>query len=110
MGIIDKIIGGLDENKAFYANEARAKALPQEFAAAYKEIQKYIFSTTGIVTMEPLKTLVDIFEEAAAYGRSVIDVTGTDVAAFVDELVRGVESYQGQEREKLNKKFRGGDQ
>lgn len=60
--------------------------------------------------MEPLKTLVDIFEEAAAHGRSVIDVTGTDVAAFVDELVRGVESYQGQEREKLNEKFRGGDQ
>lgn len=43
MGIIDKLTGGLHEKKAFYANEARAKALPQEFAAAYKEIQKYIF-------------------------------------------------------------------
>jgi DNA-binding ferritin-like protein (Dps family) len=105
MGIVDKIIGDLDEKKAYRANEARAKALPEEFAAAYREIQKYIFSTSGIYHMDPLKTLVDMFEEAAANGRHVSDITGTNVAAFVDELVSGTESFQDHQRAKLNKKF-----
>ena len=105
MGILDKIIGSLDEKKAFHANEARAKALPEEFATAYKEIQKYIYSTSGIFRMDPLKTLVDMFEEAAANGRHVTDITGIDVAAFVDELVSETESFQGHQRDKLNKKF-----
>ena len=35
----------------------------------------------------------------------VTDITGSDVAAFADELVRGEKSYKDQEREKLNKNF-----
>lgn len=52
--------------------------------------------------MEPLKALVDILEEASANGKSVIEVTGPDVAAFADELVRGTKSYQDNQRKKLN--------
>ncbi len=58
--IIDTIIGSLDEKKAYKQNEARAKALPPEYATAYKEIQKYIFSSTGLLSMEPLVALVDL--------------------------------------------------
>jgi len=100
--IIDTIIGSLEEKKAYKQNEARAKALPPEYATAYKEIQKYIFSSTGILSMEPLKVLVDMLEEAAANDKRVLDITGSDVAAFVDELVKGEESYQGHQRKKLN--------
>ena len=49
--IIDTIIGSLEEKKAYKQNEARAKALPPEYATAYKEIQKYIFSSTGLLSM-----------------------------------------------------------
>lgn len=101
--IIDTIIGNLDEKREYKRNEARAKALPREYADAYKEIKNYLFSTSGIVTMEPLKVLVDMFEEAAAEGKKVLDITGPDVAAFADELVRGEKSYFEQQREKLNK-------
>lgn len=104
--IINTIIGSLDEKRAYRKNEARAKALPPEYAAAYKKIQSYIFSTTGILTMEPLKVLVDMLEEAAAENKRVLDITGPDVAAFVDELVKGEESYQGHQRKKLNDKFK----
>jgi DNA-binding ferritin-like protein (Dps family) len=55
--------------------------------------------------MEPLITLVDIFEEAASNNRSVIEITGSNVAEFADELVRGVKSYQDQQRDKLNRNF-----
>ena len=55
--------------------------------------------------MEPLLVLVDMLEEAAAENKHVIDITGPDVAAFADELVRGEKSYFDQQRKKLNDKI-----
>ena len=103
--IINTIIGDLGEKKAYRDNEKRAKALPAEYAAAYKEIKHYIFTTSGILSMEPLKVLVDLLEEASADNRRVTDITGPDVAAFADELVRGEKSYRDQQSKKLNEKF-----
>lgn len=100
--IIDTLIGNLDEKRDYRKNEARAKALPAEYREAYKQIKKYIFTTSGILSMEPLKVLVDILEEANINGKSVIEVTGPDVAAFADELVRDAKSYQDDHRKKLN--------
>ncbi len=101
--IIDTIIGNLDEKRDYKRNEARAKALSGEYAIAYKEIKNYIFGTAGIMSIEPLKVLVDMLEEAAANRRHVLDITGPDVAGFADELVRGEKSYYEQQRNKLNK-------
>jgi DNA-binding ferritin-like protein (Dps family) len=103
--IINTIIGDFNEKKEYRQNEKRAKALPAEYAAAYKEIKHYVFNSSGILTIEPLKVLVDMFEEAAAENRHVTSITGPDVAAFADELVRGEKSYRDQQREKLNKKM-----
>ena len=103
--IIDTIVGSLGEKREYKANEARAKALPEEYAAAYVEIRNYIFATSGIVSMEPLKTLVDILEEASTNGKSVVEVTGANVAEFADELVRDVQSYKSSLGEKLNRKL-----
>jgi len=103
--IINTIIGDLNEKREYRENEKRAKALPAEYAAAYKDIKHYIFTTSGILTMEPLKVLVDMLEEAAAENKRVTDITGPDVAAFADELVRGEKSYRDQQRDKLNKKL-----
>lgn len=103
--IIKTIIGDLNEKKEYRQNEKRAKALPAEYAAAYKQIKHYIFATSGILNGEPLKVLVNMFEDAAAENRRVIDIIGTDVAAFADELVRGEKSYRDLQREKLNSKM-----
>jgi len=103
--IINTLIGNLEEKKDYKKNEARAKALPEEYYSAYKEIKNYIFHTSGIETMEPLKVLVDILEEASANDKRVLEVTGPDVAGFADELVRGEKSYYENQRNKLNTKF-----
>lgn len=100
--IIDTIIGNLDEKREYKETEVRAKSLPDEYATAYKEIKGYIFSTSGVENMRPLIALVDLLEEAAANGKNILDVTGPDVAAFTDELVRGEKSYQDRQRAKLN--------
>lgn len=103
--IIDTIIGDLSEKKSYRDNEKRANNLPTEYADAYKEIKRYIFSTSGILTMGPLVSLVDLLEEASVNNRRVTDVTGPDVAAFADELVRDEKSYKDLQRDKLNKKL-----
>lgn len=106
--IINTIIGDLNEKKRYNATEKHAKALPAEYADAYQSIKHYLWNTSGILTIEPLVSLVDLLEEAAADNRRVVDITGPDVAAFADELVRGESSYKDQQREKLNKKLNKG--
>lgn len=103
--IIDKIIGDLSEKKRYRDAEKRAIALPKEYSTAYKDIKQYLWTVSGIMSIEPLVSLVDLLEEAAANDRRVVDVTGPDVASFADELAKGESSYKNDEREKLNKKF-----
>lgn len=100
---LDKIVGDLGEKKKWRQTEARAKVLPEEYATAYNEMKKYIFRTAGTETIEPYVSLVDMLEEAAASNRQVLDITGPNVAAFVDDLVRGKKSYFEKQREKLNR-------
>lgn len=103
--IINTIIGDLNEKKEYRDNEKRAKTLPAEYAEAYKQIRNYIWNTSGLLTIQPLIALVDLLEEAAASGKRVVDITGSDVAAFADELVRSESSWKDQQRKKLNDKF-----
>ena len=103
--IINFIVGDFREKKRYRETEKRAKVLPAEYVDAYKEIKHYLWNTSGILTIEPLVSLVDLFEEAAANGKSVVEVTGKDVAAFADDFVSDESSYKNQQRKKLNDKF-----
>jgi DNA-binding ferritin-like protein (Dps family) len=105
MSIIDTLIGEVSEKKRFRANEKRAKSLPPEYREAYENIRNYLWSTSGVESIDPLIALVDLLEEAAASNKHITDITGPDVAAFADELVRGEKSYKDQQRDKLNRKF-----
>ena len=54
------------------------------------------------MTIDAFRTLIDLFEESAANGRQVLEITGDDVAAFCDELVKGEKTYFEKLRKKLN--------
>ena len=100
--LIEKITGGLEGKREWRETKARAKALPEEYRTAYEEIQKYLWKTSGVESLEPFKSILDLFEEGAAAGRGVLEITGSDVAAFADELVRGEASYYEKSRQGLN--------
>lgn len=105
MSIIDILVGELSEKKRFRANEKRAKSLPAKYREAYESIRHYLWTTSGVESIDPLVSLVDLLEEAAAEGREVVDITGPDVAAFADDLVKGERSYKDKEGRKLNDKM-----
>lgn len=90
---IRDIIEGKNE---WRAHVARVKALPQDYQIVYKEIQKYLFKV-GLVELTEmtglLSGIVDLFEEGAASGKGVLEVTGNDVAAFCDELIKDSKTY-----------------
>ncbi|CAM3789646.1 DUF1048 domain-containing protein [Marinicrinis lubricantis] len=104
---IQDIIKG---KKEWRAHVARVKALPQDYRIVYKEIQKYLFKVGPVELTDGtglLSGIVDLFEEGAASGKGVLEVTGNDVAAFCDDLIKDSKTYadiyQESARQKVNK-------
>jgi len=84
--------------------EARAKALPEDYRFVYRKIQHYIWNSSGLDGMDIFKGLLDLFEEGAANGRTAIEITGDNVAAFCDELTSGgAKTYVDKWRDDLNR-------
>ncbi|MFE5396219.1 DUF1048 domain-containing protein [Streptomyces sp. NPDC056568] len=85
MSIQDVVEG----KKQWRAHVARVKALPPDYRIVYREMQKYL--KVGPVSLSDgplLPRIVDFFEEGAAAGQGVLELIGTDVAAFCDDLIK----------------------
>ncbi|MCT2536830.1 DUF1048 domain-containing protein [Aquibacillus koreensis] len=106
MSIFEKIIGSLEDKREWKAMEERAKALPSEYLNAYNAIKKYMWTASGLTdwkdTHRVFSGILELFEEGAAEGKKVTDLTGENVAAFCDELVKDSKSWKDKYRAKLN--------
>jgi len=91
MGIQDIVEG----KKQWRAHTVRVKALPPDYQIVYKEIQKYFFKVgpTDLADGNLLSGIVDFFEEGVADGKGVLELIGTDVAAFCDDLLKDSRTY-----------------
>ncbi len=95
----------IEGKKEWRAHMARVKALPQDYQIVYKEIQKYLFKVGPVELTEGtglLSGIVDLFEEGTALGKGVLEVTGSDVAAFCDELIKDSKTYADLYQEAAN--------
>ena len=103
--IIKKIMG---DKKEWKAMEARAEALPEEYNFVYHKIQHYMWNhasghSSGMDMVAVFEDLLGLFEEGAANGKGVLEITGEDVAAFADELLRNTKTYTENWRKDLNR-------
>jgi DNA-binding ferritin-like protein (Dps family) len=101
--VLKKILG---DKRQWRGMEARAAALPRDYRVVYDEIKKYLFKFSagnGMETVAILEDLLGLFESGAADGRRALDITGDDVAAFCDELLRSARTYTDRWREELNR-------
>ncbi|MDD4511064.1 MAG: DUF1048 domain-containing protein [Oscillospiraceae bacterium] len=97
----------IEGKKEWRAHMARVKALPQDYQIVYKEIQKYLFKVGPVELTEGtglLSGIVDLFEEGAALGKNVLEVTGSDVAAFCDDLIKDSKTYADIYQESVDRK------
>lgn len=91
MGIQDIIEG----KKQWRAHKARVKALPADYQIVYKEMQRYLFKVGPVDLPDGplLPGIVDFFEEGVTAGKGVLQLTGDDVAAFCDDLIKDSPTY-----------------
>jgi DNA-binding ferritin-like protein (Dps family) len=102
-----KIQDIIEGKKEWRAHVARVKVLPQDYQIVYKEIQKYLFKVGPVQLTEGtglLSGIVDLFEEGAALGKGVLEVTGSDVAAFCDDLIKDLKTYADIYQESVDQK------
>jgi DNA-binding ferritin-like protein (Dps family) len=99
--IQDAIEGKRKWQKKWRAHMARVKALPGDYQIVYEEIQNYLFKVgpveltegTDFLSTDLLSGIIDLFEEGAASGKGVLEVTGSDVAAFCDDLIKDSKTF-----------------
>jgi len=91
VGIKDIIEG----KKQWRAHTARVKALPPDYQIVYKELQRYLFKVgpADLSDGRLLTGIVDFFEEGVAAGKGVLELIGSDIAAFCDDLVKDSLTY-----------------
>lgn len=96
----------IEGKQQWRAHVARVKALPEDYQIVYKEMQKYLFKVGPVDLADGtlLTGIVDFFEEGAASGKGVIELTGADVAAFCDELIKDTPTYADLYQESASKK------
>ena len=84
---------------------ARVKELPPDYRIVYKEMQKYLFKVgpIGLPDGPLLPGIVDFFEEGVAAGKGVLELIGTDVAAFCDDLVKDSPTHADVYQESIGK-------
>lgn len=104
MSIIEIIAG----KRAWRAHMARVRALPGDYQTVYRELQKYVMKSAPVELAGEaglLAGIVDLFETGAASGKAVLDVTGTDIAAFCDELIKSWDTGADCRQSSLNAKM-----
>lgn len=97
-----------DDKKEYRDQMARVKALPEGYRFVFSKLQNYMWSFAGGSGFDMLSTqydLIDLFEAGAAQGRSVLEITGEDVAGFCDELIRGNKLWTDGARRRLNRRM-----
>ncbi|MEN6489653.1 MAG: DUF1048 domain-containing protein [Smithella sp.] len=95
------------ESKREYKQQmARVEALPKDYQYVFNKIQGHMWKFAAGSGYDMLKIhydLIELFEAGAADGTHVLEITGEDVAAFCDELLRSARTYTEDWRETLNR-------
>jgi DNA-binding ferritin-like protein (Dps family) len=101
----------IEGKKEWRAHVARVRALPQDYQIVYNEIQKYLIKVGPVELSEGtglLSGIIDLFEEGVGLGKGVLELTGSDVAAFCDDLIKDSKTYADFYQESVNREIRRG--
>lgn len=95
----------IEGKKEWKAHVARVKSLPKDYQIVYKEIEKYLFKVGPVELTDGiglLSGIIGLFEEGVAMDKGVLEVTGSDVAAFCDDLIKDSKTYADIYQESAN--------
>lgn len=87
---IKLIIGDPWDSRGYKKMMKRVKALPKDYQYVFLKIKHYM-TVNGVDPSGDLAIftdLVDLFETSVADGKQVLEVIGSDVGEFCNELIR----------------------
>ena len=103
LAFLKKMVG---DKKEYRQMMKRVEALPEDYRFVYEKMQSYMWNFAAGDGYDMLKIqyeLVDLFEDGAADGKQVLEITGEDVAGFCDELLQSAKTYTGKWHASLNR-------
>lgn len=101
----------IKDNKEYKQQMKHVNSMPKDYKFVFKKIQSYMWMFTsgaGYDMIEVQQGLVELFDSGISSGKKVLEITGNDVAAFCEELLRNCKTYTGNWRDKLNREIQNG--
>lgn len=109
MKIIDKfldtVIGMRDEKKEYKEYRKKVKALPDDYRIVLEQIEKYSWNFASDSSMLQVQyEIYNMFIDAIAENKKVLDVTGDDIVAFTEDVMSalGVNRWDDKIKNKIN--------
>ncbi len=96
----------LQSKREYKKQMERVKALPADYRYVFEKVQGHMWqfaAGAGYDMMEVQIGLIDLFEEGAAEGKPVLEVTGEDVGGFVEELLKNTRTAAEDWKARLNR-------
>ncbi len=93
------------EKREWRAHVVRVEQLPPDYRMVMQELERFMWGFAADGSMvATLDGILDLFEEGAAAGRPVLEVTGDDVAGFAQNVLAEMQAktWQGKKAEQLN--------
>jgi DNA-binding ferritin-like protein (Dps family) len=94
------------EKREWREHVRRLDALPADYRFTVKQIEKFMWTFAADAQMvQVLDEILELFEQGAAQGRTVLDVTGDDVAAFCQSVLTEIQAHTwtGKRAQDLNR-------
>ncbi len=88
----------------------RMAALPGEYRFVMKKMHNYMWGLAagdGSDMIQAERELIELMEAGVAENRPVLEITGDDVAGFMDEYLRDVKKWTDSPYDKLNRDMQG---
>lgn len=97
------------EKREWRAHVRRMQALPADYRYTMKQIEKFMWNFAADGQMVAVfEEIVDLFEDGVAEGRTVLEVTGEDVAGFCQSILAEIQAqtWTGKKADELNRAVR----
>lgn len=97
------------EKREWRAHVHRVKALPADYRYTMQQIEKFMWNFAADGQMVAVfDEIVDLFEDGIAEGRTVLEVTGEDVAGFCQSILAEIQAktWTGKKADDLNRAVR----
>ncbi|WP_454299705.1 DUF1048 domain-containing protein [Salana multivorans] len=106
MNLIEKVVGDFGDKRRWRDYKARVRSLPSGYRTTAQALERYLLNfgaTEGDIWLQAFEDLADLFEQAAADGRPIREIVGSDPVDFAEAFAAnyGGAGWINKERQRL---------